>query len=151
MLRGYAVAGLETVALWHERDLSNSSCERVTLADGTTLLHYIMNRISIVLDDLWVKGDRMKENLEATLGLVFSQRIMLALVGKGMTREDAYKVAQDNAMAAWHERVPLRDKLLVDPRAAERLTEDDLDKAMDYKAFLQYLDDIYDRRFGQDG
>ncbi len=148
LLRGYAVAGLETVSLWHERDLSNSSCEGITLVDGTTLLHYIINRISIVLDDLWVKADRMKENIDASMGCIYSQRVLLALIDKGMTREDAYKVAQDNAMAAWHERVPLREKLLADPRATEFLSEDDLDKAMDSKAFLRYVDDIYDRRFG---
>ena len=90
----------------------------------------------------------MKENIDASMGCIYSQRVLLALIDKGMTREDAYKVAQDNAMAAWHERVPLREKLLADPRATEFLSEDDLDKAMDSKAFLRYVDDIYDRRFG---
>ncbi len=145
LLRGYAVAGLETVALWHERDLSNSSCERITLPDATTLLHYMLARIVKTLDGLVVRPERMKENLELTLGLVFSQRVMLALVDKGLTREEAYAVSQRNAMAAWHERRPLRETLLGDPEAAGLLTAGDLDAIMDYEYFLQHIDAIYER------
>ena len=148
LLRGYAVAALETVALWHERDLSNSSCERITIPDATTLLHYMLDRTNQILSGLEVNANRMKENMEITLGLVFSQRVMLALVEKGLTREAAYAITQRNAMAAWAERRPMRETLLEDSEVTARLSEAELDKVMDYEAFLRYIDVIYEQCLG---
>ncbi|MCX7012166.1 MAG: adenylosuccinate lyase [Candidatus Sumerlaeota bacterium] len=148
LLRGYAVAGLETVALWHERDLSNSSCERVTIPDATTLLHYMLNRMNSVVKSLEVYPERMRENMELTLGLCFSQRVMLALVDKGLTREQAYAMTQRSSMAAWAARRPLRELLLEDPDLAGRLSAAELDKIMDYGVFLRYIDVIYEQCLG---
>ena len=117
LLRGYASAGLENVALWHERDISHSSVERVVLPDATTVLHYALARMNRIIANLVVDTDRMQSNLEATGGLVSSQAVLLALVESGMTRDEAYRIVQRNAMAAWDEGGTLLERLEADPDA----------------------------------
>jgi adenylosuccinate lyase len=118
LLRGYASAGLENVALWHERDISHSSVERVVLPDSTTVLHYALGRLNRIIENLVVDTDRMRSNLDATRGLVNSQAVLLALVDAGMTRDEAYRVVQRNAMAAWDDGGTLLERLKADPDVA---------------------------------
>ncbi|MEA1903997.1 MAG: adenylosuccinate lyase, partial [Actinomycetota bacterium] len=125
LLRGYAQVGLENVALWHERDISHSSAERVVLPDASIALHYMLVRFAGLVDNLVVDDERMAANLESTKGLVFSQAVLLALVEQGLTRDDAYRVVQRNAMAAWDGKGQLMDLLATDPEV--QLTTERLD------------------------
>jgi len=143
LLRSNLTAALENVALWHERDISHSSVERVILPDSTTLLHYMLNRLCGILDGLVVYPEAMRTNLEKTRGLIFSQKVLLALVEKGLTREDAYAIVQRCAMKTWEGGGTFRSNLEGDPDGAKRLTPQDLDTIMDYGSFLKYVDDIY--------
>jgi adenylosuccinate lyase len=118
LLRGYASAGLENVALWHERDISHSSVERVILPDATTVLHYALLRMNRINENLVVDTGRMQSNLEATRGLVNSQAVLLALVDAGATRDEAYRIVQRNAMAAWDDGGTLLERLEADPDVA---------------------------------
>ena len=115
LLRGYAQVGLENVALWHERDISHSSAERVALADASIVLHYMLVKFTDLVANLVVDEDRMTANLESTQGLVFSQAVLLALVEEGMTRDDAYRLVQRNAMDAWEGKGHLHALLSADP------------------------------------
>ena len=126
LLRGYAQVGLEDVALWHERDISHSSAERVVLPDASIALHYMLVKFKGLIDDLVVDQERMAANLESTNGLVFSQAVLLALVESGLTRDESYRIVQRNAMLAWDGKGHLRDLLRADPEvmlSEERLTE----------------------------
>ena len=146
LLRGYVVPALDNIALWHERDISHSSTERVILPDATTLLHYMTRMITRIVDGLHIYPEAMKRNLDRTRGLIFSQRVLLALVDHGMTREDAYDVVQKAAMRTWeNEATSLRHNLLADPRFAAVMKPEDLESVMDYAVFLQHLDAIYER------
>jgi adenylosuccinate lyase len=144
VLRGHAVVGLEDVALWHERDISHSSAERVVLPDSTITLDYMLDRTRWVVDGLVVDPERMMRNLEAGNGLVFSGRALLRLVESGMSREAAYEVVQRNAMRAWDSDEPLRGLLENDPDAAA-LDAEALDNVFDLDAFLRHVDLIFDR------
>jgi adenylosuccinate lyase len=115
LLRGYASAGLENVALWHERDISHSSVERVALPDATILLHYALRRMLRLVDGLVVDEDRMLTNLESTKGLVYSQTVLLELIGTGLTRDEAYRIVQRSAMKTWDGSGTLHENLLGDP------------------------------------
>ncbi len=144
LLRGYAQVGLENVALWHERDISHSSAERVVLPDATTVLHYMLTRFADLVEHLVVDVDRMRTNLEATRGLVYSQGVLLALVDEqGLSREEAYRIVQRNAMAAWDEGIPLRDLLAKDPDVG--LSPDRLDDLFDPARYLRNADVVFDR------
>ncbi|NQU42230.1 adenylosuccinate lyase, partial [bacterium] len=145
VVRGNMVPALENIALWHERDISHSSAERVILADSTTLLHYMLNRLCGILDGLLVYPDAMQRNLEKTQGLLFSQKVMLDLVDKGLSREDAYLIVQRCAMRTWQGEGAFRDNLEQDADAMRHLTAEDLDGIMQYENFLAYIDDIYRR------
>lgn len=145
VIRGNLVPALENVALWHERDISHSGAERVILADSTTLLHYMLNRLTNILDGIHVYPDAMQANLEKTRGLLFSQRSMLALVDKGLTREDAYAVVQDCAMRAWKGEGTLRENLEKEEAIQKHCDEAALDAIFDYGSFLNYVDAIYAR------
>jgi adenylosuccinate lyase len=114
LLRGYAQVGLENVALWHERDISHSSAERVVLPDASIALHYMLVKFAGLVEGLVVDGERMGANMEGTRGLIFSQPVLLALVEAGLTRDDAYRIVQRNAMAAWGGEGHLRDLLAAD-------------------------------------
>ncbi len=141
LLRGNAMAALEDVALWHERDISHSSVERVILPDSTILLDHMQRRVLGLVEGMVVDADRMRENLELTRGALFSQRVLLALVESGMSRDDAYRVVQRLAQQAIDSRVHLRELLAADPAGAGL----DLDAIFDYAPFVRYADQIVGR------
>jgi adenylosuccinate lyase len=141
VLRGNAQAALEDVALWHERDISHSSVERVILPDSTTLIDYLQHRTIALARDMRVDAERMQANLELTHGALFSQRVLLALVEGGSSREDAYRVVQELAQRAWDEGIPLRDLLAADDRAAGL----DLEAIFEYDHYLRHADAILAR------
>ena len=144
LLRGYASAGFENVALWHERDISHSSAERVALPDSCLVLDFALVRMAKLVDNLVVNSDRMLENLDATRGLVFSQAVLLALIeDQGMTRDDAYRTVQRNAMRAWDEGLRLRDVLAEDTDVA--LHPDVLDRCFSSEYFLRNSGVVFDR------
>ncbi len=147
VLRGNALAGLEDVALWHERDISHSSVERVILPDSTILLDHIQRRALALVEGMVVDPERMRENLELTHGALFSQRVLLALVESGLSRDDAYRVVQRLAQQAIDSRVPLRDLLAADPAGAGL----DLDAIFDYAPFVRHADEIVGRLIQVDG
>jgi adenylosuccinate lyase len=136
VLRGNATAAVENVPLWHERDISHSSAERVILPDSTILLDYVQDLGLRVVRDMTVHADRMRANLELTHGALFSQRVLLALVEGGMQRAEAYPIVQSLAQRAWDEGTPLRDLLAAEPAAAGL----DLDAIFDYAAFTRHVD-----------
>lgn len=146
LLRGNALAGMENMPLWHERDISHSSAERVILPDSTTLLHYMLRLLRRVVSGLHIYPEKMLRDLNLTRGLVFSQRIMLALVDTGMTREEAYDIVQKAAMRTWgDETTTLRQNLLADERFCRAMSAEKLDAMLDYSTFLAYLDAIYEQ------
>jgi adenylosuccinate lyase len=136
ILRSNLQAGFENVALWHERDISHSSVERVILPDSLMLAHYVATRFTAIVEGLVVHADRMLENLEASYGLVFSQPVLLALIEAGLTRDEAYRIVQRGAMRSWEERRSFRDILEADPDVSERLDPTALDAAFDLKRAL---------------
>jgi adenylosuccinate lyase len=141
LLRGYASAGLEDVALWHERDISHSSVERIALPDATTVLDHMQRRMLALVEGMVVNSARMRENLELTCGALFSQRVLLALVAAGSSRDDAYRIVQRLAQRALDERTPLRELLAADPAGAGL----DLDAIFDYAPFVRYAPEIVAR------
>ena len=146
LLRGYAGTALEDQPLWHERDISHSSAERVILPDATTLLDYMLVRMTVLVDGLIVRSERMRENIARGLGLHASSRVLVALVETGgLSREDAYAIVQRAALRAADERAPLRDLLAVDPDVAKRLTLEQLDASFDETAFLRHVPTIMTR------
>ncbi len=148
VLRGNALAAMENVALWHERDISHSSVERIIGPDSTILLDYMLNRLTRLLDTLVAYPERMRANMEITGGLLFSQRVLLALVGKGLSREDAYRMVQRNAMKVWQEGGHLRDRLAADPEVAAHLSIKELEALFDLRYHLKHVDAIFRRVFG---
>ena len=142
VLRGYLGAGLEDVALWHERDISHSSVERVILPDASILAHYVLVRSRALIDGLTVHADRMLENLDRSYGLVFSQPVLLALVAAGTSRDAAYRIVQRNAMAAWEQGKPFRSLLEADPEVT--LTDAQLDEAFSLDRALRNTGRIFD-------
>ena len=146
LIRGYTVTALENQALWHERDISHSSGERIILPDSTTLLDYMLNIFTGVMAGLVVYPQNMRRNLELTQGLVFSQRVLTALISdKGMSRNDAYKVVQSAAMQAWRERIPFVDLLWARPEVQERMKREELESLFDYDFFLSHVDEAFAR------
>jgi adenylosuccinate lyase len=139
VLRGYAQTGIENVALWHERDISHSGAERVVLPDATILIDYMQDLATKVASGMKVNEERMRENLGLTYGALFSQRALTALVESGMTRDDAYRVVQENAQRAWDTRTEFRDLL------AEAAPDLDLDAVFDYDAYLTHLPEVFER------
>ncbi len=145
VLRGNSVTALENVALWHERDISHSSTERVILPDSTILLDYMLSIFTGVVRGLIVYPENMRRNLELTQGLVFSQKVLLALIETGMAREEAYKIVQRNAMRAWKDRTPFRGLLEADADLTSRLGAAELDAIFDYGDYTRYVDDSFKR------
>jgi adenylosuccinate lyase len=145
VLRGNAVVGMENVALWHERDISHSSAERVVLPDSTILLDYMLDRVVWLVNGLTVHPERMLRNLEASHGLVFSGRALLAMVEAGATREAAYAITQRNALRAWDEERSFRGLLESDPEASALLDTAALDRVFDLDNFLRHVDAVFDR------
>ncbi len=141
VLRGNAQAGLENVALWHERDISHSSVERVILPDSTILLDYLQHRTIALVEGMVIDAERMRANLELTHGALFSQRVLLALVEAGSSREHAYRVVQELAQRAWDDGTPLRELLVADERASWL----DLDAIFDYSHYTRHAGEILAR------
>ena len=147
LLRGYMNSEFDNVALWHERDISHSSVERIVLPDATTLLHYALRRFSGIIDDLVVYEDTMRENMEATYGLYNSQRLMLKLIDKGLNREDAYDRVQPLAMTAWEEERPFQEVVAESDAITEVLSPDEIEDAFDPSYHVRNVDRIF-RRVG---
>jgi len=148
LVRSYAVAALEDVALWHERDISHSSVERVIGPDATIVLDFMLGRFTGMMDKLVVYPERMLANLNMTHGVIFSQMVLLSLIDKGTTREDAYAVVQKNAMKSWHEGIAFRKLLEQDEIVCKFLTARDLDGIFNVNNFLKNLDYSFKRVFG---
>ena len=145
LIRGHAVTALENVALWHERDISHSSAERLILPDSCMALDYIMSIFTGVINGLRVYPDRMKQNIEMTRGLVFSQRVMLALVESGLSRERAYEITQQCAMRSWDESLDFRQLLRDEPDVTDHLPEDELEAIFDYNYYMRFVETSYMR------
>ena len=149
MVRAHAQAALENVALWHERDISHSSVERVIIPDSTILVDYMLHRLTGILSGLQVYPERMKENMGRSYGLYNSQNVLLNLTEKGMTREDAYAVVQKNAMLSWKTRKEFKSLLLKDKEVGKYLTEKELNGIFDLKHYFGNIDYIFKRVFGK--
>jgi adenylosuccinate lyase len=145
VLRGYALAGFENQALWHERDITHSSVERVILPDATIALDYMLAKMKGIVENLLVYPDNMLRNLNGTRGLIFSQQVLLALTKRGMLREDAYGIVQGYAMRVWREDVHLRTLLEGDPQVRALLSDDVLDECFDLSAGMRHVDMIFER------
>src|SRR3990170_2433164 len=145
LFRGYTSATLENVALWHERDISHSSVERIIIPDACILLDYMLDMFTMVVRGLQVYPENMRRNLELTQGLVFSQRVLLALIDKGLGRQEAYKLVQDNAMRAWRERTPFLDLLGADEEVTRHLSRDELASLFDYGFYVRHVDESFRR------
>lgn len=145
LIRGHAVTALENVALWHERDITHSSAERIILPDACLALDYALDLFTQIMGGLVVYPDRMRENLDRSYGLVFSQRVLLALIESGMGRETAYRIVQEQAMRAWRERRPFLELLREDPRVTERLDEERLRALFDHAYYLRHVDATFER------
>lgn len=148
LLRSYALAAMENVALWHERDISHSSVERVIAPDSTILLDFMLARFTGVLKNLIVYPDAMKANLEKTGGVFYSQRILLELTRRGISREDGYRMVQRNALAAWDAKKNFVDVIAADPEVAEIIPPDEIRNMCMPDFFVKHVDDIFERVFG---
>ena len=146
LLRGYALTGFENVALWHERDISHSSVERITLGDACILLDYMLEKMRWVMDGLVVNQERMLENLENSHGLVHSQTVLTTLLSKGtLQREEAYALVQRNAMVAWDERRHLKELLKSDPEVTQHLDPDEIEQCFDQERYVRNAETIFER------
>ncbi|EAF1563081.1 adenylosuccinate lyase [Listeria monocytogenes] len=145
VIRGHMVTAYENVPLWHERDISHSSAERIILPDSTILLDYILNRFGNIVKNLTVFPENMKRNMDRTLGLIYSQRVLLALIDKGLAREAAYDVVQPRAMEAWEKQVPFRGLVEQDATIIENLSAEEIADCFDYNYHLKNVDLIFDR------
>lgn len=145
LMRGYMVTAYENVALWHERDISHSSAERVILPDATITLNYMLNRFGNIVKNLTVFPENMKRNMGRTYGLIYSQRILLALIDKGLVREEAYDTVQPLAMQAWDEQVQFRTLVDASEKITSYLTKEELDECFDYNYHLEHVDMIFER------
>ena len=148
LMRSYAVAALENIPLWHERDISHSSVERVIAPDATVLLDFMLSRFTDLLDTLVVYPERMLANLNMTRGIIFSQMVLLKLVDKGMSREDAYAAVQKNAMKSWQDDEDFKMLLCEDVEVMSCLTAEDIHAAFKLENFLRHIDVVYHRVFG---
>jgi adenylosuccinate lyase len=142
------VAAHENVALWHERDISHSSVERVILPDSTILADYMLSKMAALVSQMRVFPERMLRNLESTKGLVFSGQLLQDLVEKGMPRDDAYKALQENAMAAWESETSFRERVEKDLRITKYLNEKELAQTFDLQRQLRNVDKLFARVFG---
>src|SRR5438552_7309653 len=147
VVRANAQVGFENVALWHERDISHSSAERVILPDSTTLVDYLLNKTTNLIETMFVYPERMMANLESTRGLVFSGQLLLDLVEHGVSREDAYRMVQQNAMRAWKEGLNFRELVFSDPDITGRVPREQIERAFDLKRQLRNIDEIFARVF----
>ena len=145
LIRGHSITALENVALWHERDISHSSAERMILPDASLGVDYIISLMTGIISDMVVHEDRMMQNLESTRGLVFSPRVMLLLVENGVDRDAAYDAVQRNSMRSWDEELDFRDLIKTDPVVSEKVLVEAIDDLFDYNFYLNHVDHIYGR------
>ena len=145
LMRGYVTTSLENVALWHERDISHSSTERIIMPDSCLALDYMLSLFTSVIKGLKVYPENMRRNLELTQGLIFSQRILLALIDKGLNREKAYQIVQRNAMEAWQQRKNFLSLLEADNQVTAHLAKAELESLFDYSYYLKHVDSIFER------
>ena len=145
LLRTNAMAGLENIALWHERDISHSSVERIILPDSTSMADYMLERMTLLMQKLNVYPDNMMKNINLTNGLIFSQEVLLALIKKGLKREDAYKVVQKNAMKVWEENCDFKNELYNDDEVTKHLSKKEIDELFDLNKILINIKKIYKR------
>ena len=145
VLRGYMMSAYENIPLWHERDISHSSVERIIFPDATILLDYMLHRFAGVIEKLMVYPENMVENMQKTHGLVFSQRLLLMLIEKGLSREVAYDTVQPLAMAAWEEKRPFKELVQKDSVITNKLTEDEIEEAFNPEYHTRRVDDIFER------
>jgi adenylosuccinate lyase len=149
VLRANSLAALENVALWHERDISHSSVERIIGPDSTILLDYMLGRMTRMIENLVVYPENMKANLARTGGLYFSQQFLLLLTGKGLIRDQAYRLVQRNAMRAWRERMDFKELLLEDEDVRRHLSREEIEKVFDLNYHLKEVDTIFRRVFDE--
>jgi adenylosuccinate lyase len=149
VIRSNAQAGFENVALWHERDISHSSVERVIFPDSTILMDYLLAKTTQLIETMFVYPERMKQNLESTGGLVYSGQLLLDLVESGVSREDAYRMVQSHAMRAWKEGLNFRQQILRDKNITSRVPKAQLERAFDLTRQLKNVDKIFARVFGK--
>lgn len=145
VVRGYMVTAYENVALWHERDISHSSAERIIIPDATIAINYMLNRFTNVVKNLTVYEENMRTNIDATYGVIFSQRVLLSLIDKGMSREDAYDLVQPLAMKAWNEKVHFRDLIEANDTVQSKLSAEAIEDCFDYTYHLKNVDKIFER------
>lgn len=150
VIRGHVITGMEDVSLWHERDISHSSAERIILPDTTILLDYILQRFTKIIDTLTVFPEKMQQDMNLTHGLIYSQRVLLKLVDSGLSREAAYDLVQPKTALAWDEQKDFRQLLEADPKVTNQLSKADLDDAFDYHWHLQQIQTIFQRVFKED-
>jgi len=145
VIRGYMMTAYENVALWHERDISHSSAERIIIPDATIALNYMLNRFGNIVKNLTVFPENMKRNMDRTLGLIYSQRVLLALIDKGLAREEAYDTVQPKAMEAWETQVPFRTLIEADEKITSKLSAEEIADCFDYNYHLKNVDVIFER------
>ncbi len=145
VIRGYMLTAYEDVTLWHERDISHSSAERIILPDATTLVNYQLNRFATIVENLTVFPENMIRNMDATFGLIYSQRVLLKLIDKGMSREEAYDLVQPKTALSWDNQTPFRLLVEQDTTIMSKLSKEDIDEAFDYHYHLSHVDDIFKR------
>jgi adenylosuccinate lyase len=145
VIRGYMMTAYENVPLWHERDISHSSAERIIIPDATIAINYMLNRFSNIVKNLTVFPENMKRNMDRTLGLIYSQRVLLALIDKGLTREEAYDTVQPRAMESWEKQVPFRELVESDSTISAKLTKEEIDDCFDYHFHIKHVDTIFNR------
>ncbi|WP_340002984.1 adenylosuccinate lyase [Oceanobacillus sp. FSL K6-0127] len=145
VIRGYMMTAYENVALWHERDISHSSSERVILPDATIALNYMLNRFATIVKNLTVFPENMKRNIDKTHGVIFSQRVLLKLIDKGMAREAAYDIVQPKAMQAWETETPFKQLVEADEEITAKLTQEEIDDCFNYTYHLKNVDVIFER------
>ena len=145
LIRGFALTSLENVALWHERDISHSSAERLTFPDASIAIDYILDLLTGVIRDMNVDADRMMQNIESTYGVLFSQRVLLALVEKGMAREEAYGIVHEQAMQSWEVGDDFRERMRSETQVTGRLSTEELETLFDYRYYVRHVDEIFQR------
>lgn len=145
VIRGHMMTAYENISLWHERDISHSSAERIILPDTTIALNYMLNRFSNIVKNLTVFPEHMKQNMDKTYGLIYSQRVLLALIDKGMSREEAYDLVQPKAMDAWETAKPFKRLIESETKITEKLSPEEIDDCFDYNYHLKNVDMIFER------
>ena len=149
LVRSYSLSAMENIPLWHERDISHSSVERIILPDATTIVHFMLDRINEIITGLNIYVENMKENMNKFGGVVFSQNVLLMLVDKGLLREDAYKIVQKNALSAWNKKDgDFKKNLLSDKEVTKHLSQKEIEECFNPQRHLKHVDTVFKRVLG---